>query len=185
MSNSFVQNTAPFFPSLSTALNEKIITELIYSCQFIINNQDRGWRGNRSTGLPIYRPKYVVSELREMIINAFEKRKDIAINGVILNHEWWLKWGRNEIKNEVQKQIYNKRVRIQKNQRLLKGFLKSSYLLVKWYKSTMEKMYHPDSLYVNTILKKNFEEHVLSLTPKIIKPNHLNDPAKFTYEQLI
>ena len=185
MSNSFVQNTAPFFPSLSTELNEKIITELIYSCQFILNNQDIGWRGNRSTGLPIYRPKYVVSELREMIINAFEKRKDIAINGVILNHEWWLKWGRNEIKNEVQKQIYNKRVRIQKNRRLIKGFLKSSYLLVKWYKSTMEKMYHPDSLYVNTILKKNFEEHALSLTPKIIKPNPLNDPAQFTYEQLI
>ena len=49
----------------------------------------------------------------------------------------------------------------------------------------MEKMYHPDSLYVNSILKKIFEEHVLSLTPKKIKANYLNDPAKFTYEQLI
>lgn len=54
----------------------------------------------------------------------------------------------NDINIEIEKDI--------KRKRKLKGIFKSSIILLTIYFKTKENMYHPDSIYVNTNLKNNF-----------------------------
>ena len=149
---------------------QQAIHESIYACQFILDSQLRV-----NNGPPKYIPKNRNQKLHEMVVKVFEKRKDILSedNEIKISYRAWEMWGRNEIKKDVESEIWNKRLRIQKNKRLLIGFLKTSYLILKWYKSTMEKMYHPDSIYVNTVLKNDFNS------------KRISSPSMYIYEQLI
>ena len=49
--------------------------------------------------------------------------------------------------------------RKEKIRRKIIGVLKCSYLLLSLYKKTLERLYHPNSDYVNEILKSNFEKN--------------------------
>ena len=48
--------------------------------------------------------------------------------------------------------------------RKIRGLLRTSYLLIKAHNQTIEKLYHPDSVFVNTVLKSDFES-VANLPP--------------------
>lgn len=74
-----------------------------------------------------------------------------------------VKWnlGKHELKDEIIKEICNL-IKYKKRQKI-RGILRTTYLLIKAYRGTKEKLYHPDSEYVNAILKSNFNELKLKL----------------------
>ena len=51
-----------------------------------------------------------------------------------------------------------------KLRRKIRGLLRATYLLIKANKSSIEKIYHPDSHYVNNVLKNDFESQISNKT---------------------
>ena len=74
----------------------------------------------------------------------------------------WSVFGKKDVITSFTKITERKRKQHQK--RKIRGLLRTSYLLIKAHKQTMEKLYHPDSVFVNTVLKSDFES-VANLPP--------------------
>ena len=74
----------------------------------------------------------------------------------------WHVFGKKDVITSCDKIV--KRKRKEKLKRKIRGLLRTSYLLIKAHKQTMEKLYHPDSVFVNTVLKSDFES-VANLPP--------------------
>lgn len=74
----------------------------------------------------------------------------------------WHVFGKKDVITSCDKIFERKRK--EKFRRKIRGLLRTSYLLIKAHKQTMEKLYHPDSVFVNTILKSDFES-VANLPP--------------------
>lgn len=79
----------------------------------------------------------------------------------------WSVFGKKDVITSFTK--ITERKRKQQLKRKIRGLLRTSYLLIKAHKQTMEKLYHPDSVFVNTVLKSDFECSANSLPPP---PNH-------------
>ena len=70
----------------------------------------------------------------------------------------WHSFGMNDVITSCNMIIERReRERKQRLKRKIRGILRASYLLIKAHNHTLEKLYHPDSVYVNTVLKSDFE----------------------------
>ena len=67
----------------------------------------------------------------------------------------WSVFGKKDVITSFTK--ITERKRKQQLKRKIRGLLRTSYLLIKAHKQTMEKLYHPDSVFVNTVLKSDFK----------------------------
>ncbi len=74
----------------------------------------------------------------------------------------WHVFGKKDVITSCDKIV--KRKRKEKIRRKIRGLLRTSYLLIKAHNQTMEKLYHPDSVFVNTVLKSDYES-VANLPP--------------------
>lgn len=95
-------------------------------------------------------------ECSKIIDIAFEKH----VNGDIIKYSYsgWAVYGEKEVQVDTIKEI---RAFIKtRKRRKLRGFLRTSYFLLKAYRQTIEKLYAPDSNYVQTVLKKDFESRI-------------------------
>lgn len=75
----------------------------------------------------------------------------------LLIYTWtgWYALGQKAVKNEIIYEICEL-IKI-KRRRKVRGLFRTAYFLMKCYKKTKEKLYHPDSDYVRTIIKANFD----------------------------
>jgi len=67
----------------------------------------------------------------------------------------WCVFGKKDVITSFTK--ISERKRKGKLKRKIRGLLRTSYLLIKAHKQTIEKLYHPDSVFVNTVLKSDFK----------------------------
>ena len=74
----------------------------------------------------------------------------------------WSGFGKGEVIVSCGKIAERKRK--EKLKRMIRGLLRTSYLLIKAHNQTIEKLYHPDSVFVNTVLKPDLES-VANLPP--------------------
>ena len=75
----------------------------------------------------------------------------------LLIYTWtgWYAIGQNAVKKEIIYEICEF-IKI-KCRRKVRGLLRALYFLMKCYRKTKEKLYHPDSDYVRNIIKADFE----------------------------
>jgi len=75
----------------------------------------------------------------------------------LLIYTWtgWYALGQKAVKKEIIYEICEL-IKI-KRRRKVRGLLRTAYFLMKCYKKTKEKLYHPDSDYVRTIIKTDFD----------------------------
>ena len=75
----------------------------------------------------------------------------------LLIYTWtgWYALGQKAVKNEIIYEICEL-IKI-KRRRKVRGLFITAYFLMKCYKKTKEKLYHPDSDYVRTIIKTDFD----------------------------
>ena len=99
-------------------------------------------------------------ECTKIIDTAFDKH----ISNDIIKHSYtgWCVFGEPEVKSEVL-------IRIDlliktKKRRKLRGLLRTTYLLIKAHRQTIEKLYDPDNEYVQNVLKKNFESRSCAIS---------------------
>jgi hypothetical protein len=88
-------------------------------------------------------------------------KKYIKDDNVIYTWTGWYAMGEEIVKHEIVKSICEL-IKI-KQRRKIRGFLRSSYFLMKAYRASKEKLYAPDSDYVRDVLKRNFDEIKLKL----------------------
>ena len=105
-------------------------------------------------------------ELDALVTEAFMESKvldpEISSPKIKYSYSGWCVFGKNDVITSCDKIAQRKRK--EKIKRKIRGILRTSYLLIKSHKQTMEKLYHPDSVFVNTVLKQDFES-VANLPP--------------------
>ena len=103
---------------------------------------------------------YDKKEIDNIILKAFEKSlvMDEKGNNIKYSLSGWSAFGIADVLQSVAEIIYEKNQRRTQMKRQLRGILKITYLLTKWNKQVIEKILHPDSIYVTETLKKNFME---------------------------
>ena len=89
----------------------------------------------------------------ELIEDAFNSLDMIKNGKVIYSYSGWCVFGIRDIFEHLSKSITYRRLKII---RKFKGVFKSLVILNSIYKSTLEKLYKPDSPYVNNVLKNHF-----------------------------
>jgi|TARA_Y100000992_G_scaffold117728_1_gene77196 hypothetical protein len=105
------------------------------------------------------RKHYNFKQIEKFIEEAFIE-KDALIETsdnkkVKYNFMEWYSYGRIEMCQYLFEKI--KIRKREKRKRMLKGILRTLYILIKLHKNTIEKLYHPNSVYVNTVIKEDFE----------------------------
>ena len=92
-------------------------------------------------------------ECTKIIDTAFDKH----ISNDIIKHSYtgWCVFGEPEVKRDVL--MYIGLLIKTKKRRKLRGLLRASYFLLKAHRQTVEKLYAPNSEYVQTVLKKDFK----------------------------
>ena len=102
----------------------------------------------------MYNPK----DIDNIISKAFEKSKIINETGEDIKYSLsgWSTFGIADVLQSVAEIIYEKNQRRIQIRRQLRGILRITYLFQKWNKQVIEKILHPDSIYVTEILKKDF-----------------------------
>lgn len=68
----------------------------------------------------------------------------------------WYYFGKQDIITLTINKIDDILAKKKQKNRLLRGIFKSTYLLIKANKDSIEKIYHPDSIYVKNILNEQF-----------------------------
>ena len=105
-------------------------------------------------------------ELDALVTQAFMESKvldpEISAPKIKYSYSGWCVFGKNDVITSCDKIIIRKKK--EKMRRKIRGLLHTSYLLIKAHNQTMEKLYHPDSVFVNTVLKQDFES-VANLPP--------------------
>lgn len=102
----------------------------------------------------VYNPK----DIDNIIFKAFEKSKVINETGENIKYSLsgWSTFGIADVLQSVAEIIYEKNQRRIQMKKQLRGILRITYLFTKWNKQVIEKMLHPDSIYVKEILKNDF-----------------------------
>ena len=106
-------------------------------------------------------------ELNALVTEAFMESGVLEFNNdpnpkIKFSYSGWCVFGKNDVITSCDKIIIRKKK--EKMRRMIRGLLRTSYLLIKAHNQTMEKLYHPDSVFVNTVLKSDFES-VANLPP--------------------
>ena len=103
---------------------------------------------------------YDKKEIDNIILKAFEKSlvMDEKGNNIKYSLSGWSAFGIADVLQSVAEIINEKNKRRIQMRRQLRGILKITYLFTKWNKQVIEKILHPDSIYVTEILKKDFME---------------------------
>tara|TARA_B100001287_G_C22210433_1_gene312147 strand:- start:74 stop:481 length:408 start_codon:yes stop_codon:yes gene_type:complete len=65
---------------------------------------------------------------------------------------------RREIEYYYKQRLNNEKKK--KIKRKIKALFMTSYFIIKWYKESKEKMYHPDSLFVKEFLQSDFYNRI-------------------------
>ena len=94
--------------------------------------------------------------LDELISEAFIHSKVLDKNNKIkYSLTGWYTFGKNDVMESIHIII---KLRKDKLRRKLRGLLRSTYLLIKTHKTSIEHLYHPNSDFVNNVLKTEFED---------------------------
>ena len=93
--------------------------------------------------------------------NVFEDNNDPNPK-IKYSYSGWCAFGKSDVMTSCA--TISGRKKREKLKRKIRGVLLTSYLLIKAHKQTMERMYHPDSLFVNNVLKADFES-IANLPP--------------------
>ena len=106
-------------------------------------------------------------ELNALITEAFMDSGVLEFNNdpnpkIKYSLSGWSVFGKNDVITSCDKIFIRKKK--EKMRRKIIGLLRTSYLLIKAHNQTIEKLYHPDSVFVNTVLKSDFES-VANLPP--------------------
>lgn len=97
--------------------------------------------------------------LNQLISEAFELSGVLDDdNEIKFSFSGWHTFGKNDVLESIDKiLIERKKLKLR---RKFKGLVRTTYLLIKLHKETIEKMYHPNSQYVNTVIKNNFKKNI-------------------------
>ena len=109
--------------------------------------------------------KYINEEKLKNIINDVFINNDLIQNNVVdCSLTGWNVYGKDKILQNVSTKIlFYLLEKKKKFKRTIRGLLKSSYLLIKCYKQSKEKMYEPNSDFMKEIYSKyNLETPQLS-----------------------
>ena len=94
----------------------------------------------------------------ELISQAFIHSDILDENNKIkYSFSGWHTFGKNDIIKSIN--IILEQRRKDKLRRKIRGLLRSTYLLIKAHNASIEKLLHPDSQFVNNILKPEFEKN--------------------------
>lgn len=140
---------------------KQVITDLRRRFQFDCNKILRIWNPNDD-------------ELKALVAEAFIDSNMFDDNNdpnpkIKYSFSGWCAFGKKDVITSCYKLMWCKRK--EKLKRKIRGLLRTSYLLIKAHKQTMERMYHPDSLFVNNVLKTDFECIANSLPPPPVNTN--------------
>lgn len=113
-------------------------------------------------------------ELDALVTEAFMDSKVLEFDGnrnpkIKYSFTGWHVFGKKDVITSCDKIIERKRK--EKIKRKIRGILRTSYFLIKSHKQTMEKLYHPDSVFVNTVLKPDFESFANLPPPAPVNTN--------------
>ena len=103
-------------------------------------------------------------ELNSIIQQSFIQSQILdQTNTTIVGHSYtgWYHFGKQDIITLTKNKIDDILIKKKQKQRLFRGILKTTYLLIKANKDSIEKIYHPDSIYVNNTLKCHFNSQRL------------------------
>ena len=98
--------------------------------------------------------EYIDKLISEAFIHSNVLDKD---NKIKYSFSGWHTFGKNDVINSIN--IILEKRRKDKLRRKIRGILRSFYFLRKAYNCSIEKLYHPDSIYVNNVLKTEFEKN--------------------------
>ena len=94
----------------------------------------------------------------ELISEAFILSGVLDNNKIKYSFSGWHTFGKNDVLKSINN-ILEKR-RKDKLRRKIRGILRTTYLLIKAHNASIEKLYNPNSDYVNNILKNDFKNKV-------------------------
>jgi len=95
-------------------------------------------------------------ECTKIIDTAFDKH--ITNDVIKYSYTGWSVFGEPEVKRDVLMCI-GLLIKTKKR-RKLRGLLRASYFLIKAHRQSMEKLYDPNSEYVQNVLKKDFKSRI-------------------------
>lgn len=98
-------------------------------------------------------------EINSIIQQAFIQSNHLNVEHtsiVKFSYTGWYHFGKPDIITLTTNKIDDILLKKKQNQRLLRGIFKTTYLLIKANKDSIERIYHPDSIYVKNILNEQF-----------------------------
>lgn len=101
---------------------------------------------------------YNKKEIDNIILEALKRSlvMDKTGDNIKYSLSGWSTFGIADVLQSVAEIIHEKNQRRIQMKRQLRGILRITYLFTKWNKQVIEKILHPDSIYVTEILKKDF-----------------------------
>jgi len=94
----------------------------------------------------------------ELVSEAFIHSKILDENNKIkYSFSGWHTFGKNDVMESID--VILKQRRKDKLRRRMRGILRTTYLLIKAHRASIEKLYHPDSQFVKNVLKTDFEKN--------------------------
>ena len=101
---------------------------------------------------------YNKKDIDNIILKAFEKSRvmDNTGNNIKYSLSGWITFGIADVLQSIAEIIHEKNQRRIQMKRKLRGILRITYIFNKWNKQVIEKMLHPNSIYVTQNLKNDF-----------------------------
>jgi hypothetical protein len=94
----------------------------------------------------------------ELVSEAFIHSKILDENNKIkFSFSGWHTFGKNDVMESID--VILEQRRKDKLRRKVRGLLRTTYLLIKTHRASIEKLYHPDSQFVKNVLKTDFEKN--------------------------
>lgn len=78
-------------------------------------------------------------------------------NKIKYSFSGWHTFGQHNVINSIN--IILEQRRKDKLRRKIRGLLRTTYILIRTHKASIEKLYHPNSQFVNNVLKSEFEKN--------------------------
>lgn len=78
-------------------------------------------------------------------------------NKIKYSFSGWHTFGQKDVIKSIN--IILEQRRKDKLRRKIRGIMRSAYLLIRIHKASIEKLYHPNSQFVNNVLKPEFEKN--------------------------
>ena len=78
-------------------------------------------------------------------------------NEIKYSFSGWHTFGKNDVMESIDFLLKRRKDKLR---RKIRGLLRSSHLLIRIHKASIEKLYHPDSQFVKNVLKAEFDKNV-------------------------